>query len=53
MVHLILETCDRITQIVKMSMNDLRKKQVSGFYRDIDLNLMKDDEQTYKKRKIK
>jgi hypothetical protein len=32
-----LDTCDRITQVVKMSMNDLRKKQVSGFYRDIDL----------------
>ena len=32
-----LDSCDRITQIVKMSMNDLRKKQVLGFYRDIDL----------------
>jgi hypothetical protein len=32
-----LDTCDRITQVVKMSMNDVRKKQVSGFYRDIDL----------------
>ena len=32
-----LDSCDRITQIVKMSMNDLRKKQVSGFYRDVDL----------------
>jgi hypothetical protein len=32
-----LDSCDRITQIVKMSMNDLRKKQVSGFYRDVEL----------------
>jgi len=32
-----LDSCDRISQIVKMSMNDLRKKQVSGFYRDVDL----------------
>ena len=32
-----LDTCERITQIVKMSMNDLRKKQVSGFYRDIEI----------------
>jgi len=32
-----LDTCDRITQVLKMSMNDVRKKQVSGFYRDIDL----------------
>ena len=32
-----LDSCDRLTQVVKMSMNDLRKKQVSGFYRDIEL----------------
>ena len=32
-----LDSCDRLTQVLKMSMNDLRKKQVSGFYRDIDL----------------
>mgnify|MGYP003115250825 FL=1 len=32
-----LDSCDRLCQIVKMSMNDLRKKQVSGFYRDIEL----------------
>ena len=30
-----LETCPNITNIVRMSLNDLRKKQVSGFYRDI------------------
>ena len=30
-----LETCPNITQVVKMSLNDLRKLQVSGFYRDI------------------
>jgi len=33
-----LDSCDRITQIVKLSFNDLRKKQISGFYRDIDIN---------------
>ena len=32
-----LDTCDRITQVLKMSLNDVRKKQVSGFYRDIEL----------------
>ena len=32
-----LDSCDRLTQVLKMSMNDLRKKQVSGFYRDIEL----------------
>jgi len=30
-----LETCPNITHIVRMSLNDLRKQQVSGFYRDI------------------
>ena len=30
-----LETCPNITQVVRMPYNDLRKLQVSGFYRDI------------------
>jgi hypothetical protein len=30
-----LETCPNITHVVKMSLNDLRKRQLSGFYRDI------------------
>ena len=30
-----LETCPNITHTVRMSLNDLRKQQVSGFYRDI------------------
>ena len=30
-----LHTCSRITHVVKMMSNDLRKFQVSGFYRDI------------------
>src|SRR5210317_2061129 len=33
-----LMSAERIAHILKMSENDLRKKQVSGFYRDIDLN---------------
>ena len=32
-----LETCPNITQVVRMSLNDLRKNQVSGFYLDIDV----------------
>jgi len=32
-----LHDAERITQIVKMNANDLRKLQVSGFYRDLDL----------------
>ena len=31
-----LDSCERITQVVKMSMNDLRKKQVAGFYLDTE-----------------
>jgi len=30
-----LDTCPNITQVVRMSLNDLRKKQVAGFYLDI------------------
>ena len=32
-----LDTCPNITQVFRMSLNDLRKKQISGFYRDIDV----------------
>tara|TARA_R100001369_G_C3321533_1_gene169039 strand:+ start:1234 stop:3582 length:2349 start_codon:yes stop_codon:yes gene_type:complete len=32
-----LQTCGRFTHVITMSANDLRKMQVSGFYRDIDL----------------
>ena len=32
-----LETCPNITQVLRMSLNDLRKKQVAGFYLDIDV----------------
>ena len=33
-----LDSCDRICQIVNMGYNDFRKKQVSGFYKDIEIN---------------
>jgi hypothetical protein len=32
-----LETCPNITQVIRMPLNELRKKQVSGFYLDIDV----------------
>lgn len=32
-----LETCERATHIMKKSSNDVRKMQVSGFYRDVEL----------------
>jgi hypothetical protein len=32
-----LDTCPNITQMVTMSLNDMRKMQVSGFYRDVEV----------------
>ena len=32
-----LETCPNVTQVVKMPLNDVRKRQVAGFYRDIQV----------------
>ena len=32
-----LETCERATHVMRKSENDIRKMQVSGFYRDIEL----------------
>ena len=39
-----LETCPNITQVLRMPYNDLRKLQVSGFYRDIPVLPSADDE---------
>lgn len=32
-----LETCQRMTQIIPMTMRDLKLRQLSGFYRDIEI----------------
>ena len=32
-----LEDAEAVVHVLKISENDLRKKQVSGFYRDIDI----------------
>ena len=32
-----LENCSRITNVVKMSENEVKKLQALGFYRDIDV----------------
>ena len=32
-----LITCERITHVMRKSSNDIRKMQVSGFYRDVEL----------------
>jgi len=41
-----LKDCERITHIIKMSENDLLKKQRSGFYRDVEIapSQMDDDQ---------
>ena len=33
-----IDSCGRLTQIVSMSFNDVRKQQVSGFYKDIEIS---------------
>ena len=38
-----LKTADRVTHIIRMSQNDLRKLQVKGFYKEIDIS--KDSEE--------
>lgn len=38
-----LETCPNITHVVRMSLNELRKKQIAGFYRDIPVLPQQDD----------
>ena len=40
-----LESCNRITNIVKLSENEVKKLQNSGFYRDIKVELGDDAEQ--------
>ena len=32
-----LDTCPNVTQVVRMSLNDLRKRQVMGMYLDVDV----------------
>ncbi len=48
-----MESCERITHVVKMMGNELRKKQVGGMYRDIDISMQEpkinDAKETYDK----
>ena len=34
-----MESCERITHVVRIMGNELRKKQVGGMYRDIDVSM--------------
>ena len=47
-----LMTCMRITHVVKMSANDVRKYQATGFYRDIELDEPGDPDTDAVKEKI-
>tara|TARA_Y100001938_G_scaffold136823_1_gene200247 strand:+ start:8207 stop:10579 length:2373 start_codon:yes stop_codon:yes gene_type:complete len=38
-----LKTADRVTHIIRMSQNDLRKLQVKGFYKEIDISKDSDE----------
>jgi hypothetical protein len=37
MVRQSLETAERVTHVMRKTKNELRKLQVAGFYRDVDL----------------
>ena len=39
-----LETCPCITNVISMPLNQLRKLQVSGFYRDVPVSAMQQDQ---------
>ena len=47
-----LETCPRITNVIKMPENEFKKLQMSGFYMDIDLTGSDDDESSEVKEEI-
>ena len=44
-----LTSCERITHIVKMSENEIRKQQVAGFYRDIPLQYVENEDRILEK----
>ena len=46
-----LEDAEAIIHVIKKSENDLRKQQVSGFYRDVDLGRPQDNETALEKKK--
>ena len=48
-----LDSCERVTHLVRLSENDVRKKQVAGFYRDIDITPSPPDTPTYSTGNIK
>jgi hypothetical protein len=45
-----LDNCERICHVINMSYNDFRKKQVSGFYKDVDILPQEAEENEVQKR---
>ena len=45
-----IRDCERITHVIKMTENEIKKKQVAGFYRDIELNPPQDNTSDIKKK---
>ena len=45
-----LKDCERITHIIKMSDNEVLKKQKAGFYRDVELAVKKPEESSLKQK---
>ena len=45
-----IRDCERITHIIRMTENEIKKKQVAGFYRDIELNTPQDNTSDIKKK---
>jgi hypothetical protein len=48
-----LATASRVTHVLRMDMNDIRKMQVAGTYRDIDIQASDDEEEDKVKTKVK
>ena len=44
-----LEECERVTHILKRTDNDIKKMQVSGFYRDVDLQVNQEENKVEEK----
>lgn len=47
-----LATASRVTHVLRMDMNDVRKMQVAGTYRDVDIQASGDEEENKVKEKV-
>jgi hypothetical protein len=44
-----LEECERVTHVLKRTDNDIKKMQVTGFYRDVDLQVVQEENKVEEK----